>query len=859
MKLDIRSGMKYLGTSLLACTLMVGTMCFAVGAVDSEVTTQEDKPLVILHTNDVHGALTGYAKIAALKAEYEANGAEVLLVDAGDFLQGTIYVSESKGQSATDLMSATGYDYVTVGNHEFDYGFDNLMTVLEGQSFEVVTANAYMDGELIFDDNAIYTTESGLKVGIFGLDTPETSTKANPSLMVGITFDAAEDMYATAQAQIDELRAEGCDLVVCLAHLGIDSSSAPNRSTDVYDNVTGLDIMIDGHSHSTIIDNDASDGILVSAGSSFSKIGVLTVDADGGITSSQVTVSTLTAVDAEIEEMANTIIDEIDEMYGEVFASTEVKLDYSKVRYAQTNIGQLITDAMMWKSEEQGYVVDAAITNGGGIRANIAKGDITKSQILTVLPYSNTMVSVTLTGAELLEALEASCSSADSSLAAYPQTAGLEFTIDTTVPYVKGDQYPGSTYYAPANPGSRVNIISVGGRAFDLEDSYTIVTNDFCAGGGDTYYVFANDGIVVKFGVGLEASVIEYIEDELDSVVTAEAYSGTDGLVTHLYGYTVSFDAGEGSCDTTTQTTVGGAIATLPTATLEGYTFSGWYLDGELVTADTIFTADSTVTAGYTAVVIAPSAALSLVLSDVDVAAGTATFQLMLDSVSATKAIYFTMTGAENATMVAEEGFSIYEMEDTVYMLAYGEGNGDLLNGTDLLAVTITVPTTVDTELTLSNVVASTSSQVEDGTVETPTVDTEDTFTLTEAKAEKLADIQTALEGYTESDYLTAEWTALVALFEGAVQTVTDMTQVVDVTGYDVSALIADADAIATKLERCDLNGDGDVTYADIACIIPYFGYIQENDTAYDATYDIDSNGSISSEDYLMVYANMTI
>ena len=194
---------------------------------------------IILHTNDVHGALSGYAYAAALKTRFENAGAEVLLVDAGDFSQGTTYVSSFKGASAVTMMNAAGYDLVTLGNHEFDYGYAQLTENLKKAAFTVLCADVYLNetGETIYDPCAVVETGSGLKLGFFGMETPETATKVNPGLIKEITFATFDDFYASAQLAVDELKEQEADLVIGLVHLGVDAESAANgyRSVDLYE------------------------------------------------------------------------------------------------------------------------------------------------------------------------------------------------------------------------------------------------------------------------------------------------------------------------------------------------------------------------------------------------------------------------------------------------------------------------------------------------------------------------------------------------------------------------------------------------------------------------------------------------
>ena len=527
--------------SLLMAVVM--TFSLAVTANAAEETAQDlNGDIVILHTNDVHGAIAGYAKVAALKDAYEARGAYVLLMDAGDFIQGDPTVSTSEGATAVELMNLAGYDVVSLGNHEFDYGYQNLKDLEADADFAIVDANVLYNGRVAFEDNLVFTAPDGTKIGVFGLDTPETATKAHPAKIQGVTFLAGEDLYDCAQEQVDALTAEGCEYIICLGHLGIDDESAGNRSIDLLENVDGIDVFIDGHSHSTRADLlDATDGtgmvgntMVTSTGTKLESIGVVTIDAEGVITTSTTPVADLTAEDADVAARATAIQKEIDDEYGTVFAKTEVALNGEREpgnRTEETNLGDLITDALVWGAEREGTEVDAAVTNGGGIRASIAAGDITKKDINTVLPFGNTLSIVQVTGAELLEALEASTYCTPTSIGGFPQVSGIEFTVDTTKAYDQGELYPGSTYYGPKSI-QRVTIETVGGEPFDANATYTIATNDFMAAGGDTYYAFAAASVNYDLGIAMDEVVMDYITDELKGTVTAEAYGEPAGRIT---------------------------------------------------------------------------------------------------------------------------------------------------------------------------------------------------------------------------------------------------------------------------------------------------------------------------------------
>ena len=498
---------------------------------------------VILHSNDVHGAVEGYAYIAALKADFEAKGAEVVLVDAGDFSQGTTYVSVSKGATAVELMNAAGYNFVTLGNHEFDFGSDQLKANMEKGEFKVVCADVYENGELLFDASAVYETKSGVKLGFFGMETPETQTKVNPGLIKTITFATGDDFYKSASDAVEGLKGEGADLVIGIVHLGVDAESLSNGygSTNLYEKVEGIDIMIDGHSHTVMTEGENGEPIQ-STGTKFANIGVIVIDDETKAIESNYLVSTEgLEKDETVDGITQEIITAVDEQYGAVFATTEVRLNGDKApgnRTEETNLGDLITDAMVWSvlRAEGSVKVDAdhvvGITNGGGIRATIEAGDITMKDINTVLPFGNTVAVIYVTGAELLEALEASTFCTPSAIGGYPQTAGIQFTLKTYKAYAANEEtYPGSTYYGPSAI-KRVAIKTINGKSFSKTATYAVVTNNFCAAGGDTYYAFKaayDRGDGFDTGIPMDQAVMEYITEVLEGTITEEKYGATRG------------------------------------------------------------------------------------------------------------------------------------------------------------------------------------------------------------------------------------------------------------------------------------------------------------------------------------------
>ena len=510
---------------------------------------------VILHSNDVHGQIDGYAYIAGLRDLFVSLGAEVILVDAGDFSQGSIYVISSKGAAAVEMMNAAKYDVVTLGNHEFDFGFDRLKENLSTAAFTTICCDVTLDetGETILPATATIE-KGGMKIAFVGVETPETATKVHPNAVKDITFASFDGLYKSVQDAVDSVRSDA-DLVIGLFHLGVDVESKLNayRSVDVLDKVTGFDFVIDGHSHTEMTAGQNGQPIQ-STGTKFANVGVIVIDNEAkGIEANYLIPTklgsqlyTFNYINTEVLDKANEIMQAVDAEYSTVFATTEVELNGAKApgnRTEETNLGDLITDALLWSVVKEGGLEQVepnavvCITNGGGIRATIPVGDVTRKDINTVLPFGNTVAVVYITGAELLEALEASTFCTPDPVGGYPQTSGIEWTLDTTKAFDQGEVYTldgkDTSYYAPASI-NRVTITAINGEPFDPEATYAVVTNNFCSAGGDTYNVFARNSSTFNTGITLDEAVMAYVSEVLNGKITAEAYGAPRGSLTQI-------------------------------------------------------------------------------------------------------------------------------------------------------------------------------------------------------------------------------------------------------------------------------------------------------------------------------------
>ena len=497
--------------------------------------------LAIIHTNDIHGYAQdseeglGYTAVAQLKADLKEQGYEVVLADAGDVLQGTTLVGYYNGENVPELMNAVGYDVMALGNHEFDYGSDVLLKRIEACDFPVLCANLTVDetGEPFIPGTTVVTTESGLKLGFFGLLTPSTKTQSRPSNTAGLTFKTEEDLYACAQEQIDALRAQNVDLVICLSHLGEENDVGANKGSDVVKNTQGIDIMINAHDHAVqnemIADKSGVQVPVYETGSYLHNIGVITFE-DGVPTEKLYAAGEYEGKDAAVKELVDKDAAKLEEDLSEQIGQSAFELNGNRkpgVRDTETNLGDFASDAILWlaRNNADDYP-DAALINGGGLRTSVPAGYITIKNMLDVMPFGNQLCTVRVTGAQLLEALEAACQSTPEEAGGFPQVSGITFSVDLSVPYEAGEKYPDSEIAAPANPGSRVTISDVGGKGFSLDATYTIATVNFIAEGGDCYYAFAAAGATSFKSIGyIDYQALQYYLAEECSGQVPDRYS----------------------------------------------------------------------------------------------------------------------------------------------------------------------------------------------------------------------------------------------------------------------------------------------------------------------------------------------
>ncbi|MDD5934129.1 MAG: 5'-nucleotidase C-terminal domain-containing protein [Clostridiales bacterium] len=470
---------------------------------------------VILHTNDIHGRVdqgidnsVGISAVAALKKICIANGAEVLLLDAGDTFHGKPIATIDKGETIATLMNACGYDAMALGNHDYNYGWNHVLELEKKLNFPILASNVVKEKDKTpFVKNHIIIEKNGIKYGIFGLSTMETVTKTNPNNVVGLTFF---DPVKQAKTEVQQLKSEGAELIIGLGHIGIDESSIPT-SVDLLNEVNGIDLFIDGHSHSTLqscIEKNDSKTLLVSDGQYLNTIGCVVIDSDKKMTPYSLDVNALKTMNIRVElledetaasvdtKVGNVLVEaneKMSESLKEVVGTTTIRLDGDRenVRTSETNLGNLAADAIRWAANTQ-----IAMTNGGGIRTSIEVGDITKGMLSEVFPFGNIIVSKKVTGQAIKDMLEHGVKDYPAASGGFPQTSGMTFTIN-----------------ANQDPGNRISDLKIGGKTMDPKAMYTLSSNDFTIAGGDGYTMIGNDAFPTLFEYGaLDEALIAYLK-----------------------------------------------------------------------------------------------------------------------------------------------------------------------------------------------------------------------------------------------------------------------------------------------------------------------------------------------------------
>ena len=555
-------------SALFLSVLLVLCLCVPLGAEQA----QKSQDIVILYTNDVHTYIDGplsYDVLAAIKAELQTEYAHVLLVDAGDHIQGTAYGSMDNGKTVIDLMNAAGYDAATLGNHEFDYGMTGCMNVIDWAEYPYVSANFYHESDGVKGETVLpsyVTFDCGeRKIAIVGITTPETFSKSTPAyfqnengeFIYGISAgDDGGEMRADVQKAIDAAKDAGATDVIALGHLGIDGSSGNWTSTATIAGLSGLDAFIDGHSHHTlkgemIKDKNGESVVLTQTGEYFGRIGMMVIDAESGeittdfieveeifaedgetvtgyVLSSELYKGTELIFDADVKQIKDAWLGEIDAKLGEKIGSAEIVFDnYDAegnrlVRVQETNSGDFAADALYYLFDNMGLDVDVAIMNGGGVRNKALSGDITYKVCKDMHTFGNVACLQTVSGQQLLDALEWGARLVgEGENGGFLHVSGITYKIDPTVPNTtKSDEFG---TWAGAPEAYRVYDVMIYNKetgayeALDLSASYNLAGYNYTLRDlGDGYAMF--DGAV---------NVLDYVME--DYMVLANYVRGFEG------------------------------------------------------------------------------------------------------------------------------------------------------------------------------------------------------------------------------------------------------------------------------------------------------------------------------------------
>lgn len=522
--------------------MIVRSLGIAALAAFATTPVMADYTLTVLHINDLHSRIEpiskydgtcsaeddaegkcfgGVARVATMinqrRDALRAEGRNVIVLDAGDQFQGSLMYTTYKGDAELAFMNAIGFDAMAVGNHEFDDGPENLVRFVEGAEFPVISGNLGLAGSGLEDlvANHVVLEVGGEKIAILSALATDTAETSSPG--PNVVF---EDEITALSADVAAAEAEGINKIIALTHVGLPADERIAAAVD------GLDLIVGGHSH-TLLSNTAERAAapypvmvgntpIVQAYAYSKYVGeiTLTFDDAGNVTSATgdtILLDASVTPDPDIAAAVATLAGPIEELKSRVVAQTTAVIDGDRgnCRTRECEMGNLVADAMLDRTSAQGVTI--AIQNGGGLRASIDAGEVTMGEVLTVLPFQNTLATFQLTGAGVVAALENGVSQIEEVKGRFPQVAGLKYTFDAAAP-----------------AGSRVSDVMVatgdGFAPIEMETVYGVVTNNYMRGGGDGYAVFRDSGMnAYDYGPGLEVVVADYL-------------AATDGYTPYLDG-----------------------------------------------------------------------------------------------------------------------------------------------------------------------------------------------------------------------------------------------------------------------------------------------------------------------------------
>ena len=544
-------------TFMISAALVIGIFPAIPAIADTDDSTSSGESVYVLYTNDIHCEVSGYPALAAYRAQLLENGENVVTVDAGDAIQGEAIGAQTKGSAIIDIMNTVGYDYAIPGNHEFDYSLSTFLDLTKNADFTYLSAN-FVDlqtGSTVFTPYAVKDFD-GKKAAFIGICTPETYTKSTPVYFQdengNYLYSFSENtFYETIQNTIDQAREDGADIVIAVGHLGINGTASGWKSTDVIANTTGIDVFIDGHSHETIANNiyqnkDGEDVPLTSTGTKFDNFGIMKIQMDASDASNDISITAQLLHPSEVtydssetaSEAYHSVQNKIDHYNQElsylyeVLGTAEIELTINnaegvrRIRSGETNLGDFVADA--YRSICQ---ADIALVNGGGIRASVSAGDVTRKSLMDVNPWSNAMCVIEASGQQILDALEDGARNLPEENGGFLQVSGLTYDIDTwkESPVIMDEQ---GTFQSidPAKERLITNV-KVNGQALEPDKMYTVCGSVYTLqNSGDGFTMFKNDKVVAQDNLPTDATMlISYFTDVLNGRITAGQYGNIAG------------------------------------------------------------------------------------------------------------------------------------------------------------------------------------------------------------------------------------------------------------------------------------------------------------------------------------------
>ena len=602
--------------SILLAAFMAAAVPAGVLAAQPEAVPADDSTH-ILFTNDVHSYIDGAIPYSVVAGTKQAIPNSILL-DAGDHIQGNAYGSMDQGKTIVQLMNSAGYDAATMGNHEFDYGMERLLAVTQEANYDYLSCNFFnvdkgINKDLVLQPYKVFEI-NGMRIAVIGITTPESFTSSTPkyfqddegNYIYGIAGgENGSDLYQAVQNAIDAAENEGADYVIGLGHLGEDPNSDPWNSEDVISHTTGLDALIDGHSHTLnpgkeIQDQEGNPVVLAQTGSYLNNLGCMTITKEGDITSKMLSPEDLKEVPADpaVLDKEGEWMAQVDNELGSVigtFVDPMVNFDEDGnrlVRSQETNTGDFCADALYSLFDKMDLPVDVAIINGGGIRNKNLQGDVTYRTCKEIHTFGNQACLQTVTGQQILDALEWGAQNAGSSESGgFLHVSGLKYTIDTSIPATIQSDEKGIWTGGPLGEYRVKNVQILDRKSgeykpLDVNAKYNLAGYNYTLRDlGDGFGMFKGAVNVVDYVCEDYQVLARYIQTFENGQVTG--YAKPQGRIQIVNGLdpemlTVSFDLNGHGSSIEAQSVESGQCAKEPQAPAEkGYVFNGWFTDKE--------------------------------------------------------------------------------------------------------------------------------------------------------------------------------------------------------------------------------------------------------------------------------------